>query len=100
MSEPHALRLVRDEPPPPLAELDGRRIRWERWKIAPRVTHITHKCDRCGFTGLPRVAVGVLSPRPGGTWPGERVKRLPSGRSYLVDYERPAWPVRRLFAYR
>jgi len=94
------LSLVRPrppEPPPPVAEHEGRKVTWDEWETALPVTHITHECERCGFTGQPLTATGTVHPLPGETATVVEVKHLGGcGR----EVTRPAVPVRRLFAYR
>jgi hypothetical protein len=88
------------EEPPPVAELDGHTIRWDDWEVAPLITHIVHECERCGYDGQPWIVTGCMMPLPGETVASYRPRKLRSGRTYDKACLVPAWPIRRLFAYR
>lgn len=92
------------EEPPPLAEHDGRSVRWEDWEVAPEVVHLRQfgypECERCGYDGQQWITTGLLLPHPGEMTMGTHIKRLPSGRTYEKEHPVPAWPIRRLIAYR
>lgn len=96
------LRLVAGHPPPPVGEVEGRPVRWDPWKPALVVTHLSHKCDGCGFAGQHLTAVGTAAPLEGETYRGETRRRLRrSGReTWPVEADVPAWPIRRLHATR
>jgi hypothetical protein len=82
--------------PPPLEDLDGRRVDFGEWEVAPdvfvcmrgrRTPPPRDLCDRCGYDGQPWVSAGTVFPRPGET-------AIRAGRKV------PAPPVRRIWARR
>ncbi|MER5322368.1 hypothetical protein [Streptosporangium roseum] len=76
---------------------DGRTVVWDPWELTPPTSHIVHVCEACERGGDPWVSVGTVHPLPGDTFlvPTSRSGPLPGPLR-----ERPAWPVRSLFAYR
>jgi hypothetical protein len=90
--------------PPPLAEFDGHRIRWDDWEVSPEIVHLRQygipECDQCGHDGQPWMTIGAILPVPGETFPIPYDKRLPSGRDYSRERQVRAWPYMRLYATR
>lgn len=73
--------------PPPLEDLDGRKIRWDDWEIAPEISHLPQECERCGYDGQPWTTFGTVIPEPGATV---------ACRGRQV----PAWPIKRIWVRR
>ncbi|WP_433542077.1 hypothetical protein ACQP10_37965 (plasmid) [Streptosporangium sandarakinum] len=96
-STPAVLRLAHATPTAlDYPEHDGRRVVWDAWRMLAPTSHITHVCTACEKAGEPWLSVGTVHPLEG------EVFLIPTSDGPLPGplRERPAWPVRRLYAYR
>lgn len=96
-----ALPALRDLPP----IWDGQRVDWRPWTDVKTTTafHMPadqRACHQCGVIDEPLRSTGVLAPRPGETFPVDRLRRTKSGHEYIKTRHEPAWPIIGLSAAR